>query len=302
MTELKIALDWTPNINHIGFYVAQAQGFYADQGLAVMLITPDADNYAVTPAKKVELGEVDFALCPMESIISYQTKAQPFKMVAIASIFQHDLSAIATKPTIQSPRDLDGKIYASYKARYEDGIVRGMVQNDGGKGQLQISYPDKLGIWERVANGEADATWIFMNWEGVQAQAGNLALNYFKMADYGIPYSYSPVIAADSSRIKNQQSAYTQFLAATKAGYLFAQNNPVQAVEILAPFVPDYDQNIDLMAALKMSASAFGKADIWGQIETENVQTFLDWLRERNLEKATLKVTDLVVPFNLVLS
>ncbi|TIX37445.1 MAG: myristoyl transferase, partial [Mesorhizobium sp.] len=28
-----VALDWTPNTNHVGLYVAQAKGFYAEAGL-----------------------------------------------------------------------------------------------------------------------------------------------------------------------------------------------------------------------------------------------------------------------------
>lgn len=38
-----------------------------------------------------------------------------------------------------------------------------------------------------------------MNWEGLQAEAEGIQLNTFKMADYNIPYSYSPVIAANSA-------------------------------------------------------------------------------------------------------
>ena len=86
MKQLTLALDWTPNINHIGFFVAQDKGFYNDLNLNVKIIDPSEDNYAVTPAKKVELGFADFALCPTESIISYQTKNKPFDMVAIALV------------------------------------------------------------------------------------------------------------------------------------------------------------------------------------------------------------------------
>ena len=77
MTHLKIALDWTPNINHIGFYVAKDKGFYADFNIDLEIIDTSIDNYKVTPAKKVELGIVDFALCPIESIISYRRKSTP---------------------------------------------------------------------------------------------------------------------------------------------------------------------------------------------------------------------------------
>ena len=141
MTHLKIALDWTANTNHTGFFVAQDKGYYKDLNLDVSIITPETDDYATTPAKKVELGDVDFAICPLESVLSYKTKKTPFNLVAIAALLQDDLSAICTLATsdIETPKDLDGKLYASYKARYEDGIVREMLKNDGGKGTLKIS-------------------------------------------------------------------------------------------------------------------------------------------------------------------
>ena len=56
MTNLKLALDWTPNINHIGFFVAQEKGFYQAFDLAVELLDPALDNYQTTPAKKSRIG------------------------------------------------------------------------------------------------------------------------------------------------------------------------------------------------------------------------------------------------------
>jgi ABC-type nitrate/sulfonate/bicarbonate transport system substrate-binding protein len=46
-TKIKIALDWTPNTNHAGFYVAKAQGFYAEKGLDVSILSPHEDEYKV---------------------------------------------------------------------------------------------------------------------------------------------------------------------------------------------------------------------------------------------------------------
>ena len=81
MKNFTIALDWTANTNHTGFYVAKGKGFYKEMGLDVTLKTPDKDDYSVTPAKKVELGQADMALCPFESVVSYRTKATPFDAV-----------------------------------------------------------------------------------------------------------------------------------------------------------------------------------------------------------------------------
>lgn len=293
--KIKIALDWTPNINHIGFFVAQEKGFYSANGIEVEIIDPSIDNYAVTPAKKVELGEADFALCPTESVISFRTKAEPFPLKAVAAIFQQDLSAIAVnkEANVHSPKGLDGKTYASYKARYEDQIVKQMIRNDGGEGSIEVVYPEKLGIWETLVKSQYDATWIFLNWEGVEAEQNGVALNYFKMQDYGIPYSYSPVIVVDERNIEAKSAAYRSFLKAVKEGFQYCRTNPVEATQILKKYVPEQDQKIDLEKALQQSVGALGDEQQWGKMDEENIRTFLDWLYKNNLETQQLEAKTL---------
>lgn len=295
MNHIKIALDWTPNANHIGFYVAQQLGYYSNNNLQVEIIDTSIDNYAVTPAKKVELGTVDLALCPLESVMSYRTKSQPFKMIAIATLFQEDLSAIVCKQGtgIDSPKHLDHKTYASYKARYEDAIVKQMIINDGGDGLLKVVYPEKLGIWDTIIDGSIDATWIFTNWEGVQAKQSGLDLNYFKLKDYGIPYSYSPVIVANENTLNTDKESLRSFLEATRKGFYYAQQHPQNAAAILQPLVAIKDQEINLTQAIIETCSVLGDENLWGTLELSRVESFLKWLQEHQLENHNLKAHDL---------
>jgi len=291
MEKLKLALDWTPNTNHTGFFVAQQKGLYHNKGLEVELIGPEADNYAVTPAKKVELGQADFALCPFESVISYRTKARPFAVKAIAALLREDLSAIVTLKSsgLEHPRQLDGKTYASYKARYEDEIVKQMIRNDGGSGNVNIVWPQKLGIWDTITKKEYDATWVFMNWEGVAASGQHLELNAFRMKDYGIPYGYSPVLLASEAKIAECKEACRKFLQASKAGFLHAQQHPEEAAELLKPFVPEHESHINLPESQRVTGAYYGTEANWGSMEPEKVNEYLDWLYQHHLE--TVKLT-----------
>lgn len=296
MKNLKIALDWTANTNHTGFYVAQKKGFYEELDINLIIHTPDVDNYATTPAKKVELGEADFALCPFESILSYRTKKQPFDAMALATIFQEDVSAIASlsQSNITAPKDLDGRVYASYKARYEDEIVRQMIKNDGGKGEFEIVYPEKLGIWDTILKNTSDATWIFRNWEGVQAEDEGIKLNLFKMSDYGIPYGYSPVLMSSEKAIHNNAKVYADFLEATKKGYLYAQENPAYGADCISKFVAKQDRNIDLEKSQRFTSPYYGTIKNWGVMDKKNVSQYLDWLYHNDLENNQLFYQDLV--------
>ena len=57
-------------------------------------------------------------------------KIKTISLIAVAAILQEDLSAIVVKERsdLKSPKDLDGKSYASYKARYEDEIIKQIIQ------------------------------------------------------------------------------------------------------------------------------------------------------------------------------
>lgn len=121
MAPVSVALDWTPNTNHTGLYVARNKGYYKDAGLDVSIISPHADDYKITPASRLIDGTATFACTPSETIISYHTwpnGAKP-KIVAVAALLQDNESAVVTLKSsgIDRPAKLDGKKYASYAAR-----------------------------------------------------------------------------------------------------------------------------------------------------------------------------------------
>jgi len=232
-TRIRLALDWTPNTNHTGFYVAAASGAYEQAGLDVEFILPDADSYELTPAKRVAQGDADLAITPSESVYSYQANGVP--LVAVAAVLARDASAIVTlkQRGIARPQQLDGKVYASYKARYEDEIIRQLIKNDGGKGQFISHQPARFDIWNALLTNEADATWIFLPWEGVEAEDRGIELNKFRLEDFEIPYGYSPILTAHRDWVTRHSEALRRFLAATTEGFLFAAHNPDKAAQHL---------------------------------------------------------------------
>ncbi|SHF95723.1 ABC-type nitrate/sulfonate/bicarbonate transport system, substrate-binding protein [Flavobacterium segetis] len=296
MKTLKIALDWTPNVNHIGLLIAKELGIYEQYGIDLVIINPVTDNYQTTPGKKLELDIADFVLAPFETVISLNNKENAVDAIAVFAILQEDISSVASlKSTVlESPKALDGKTYASYKARYEDKIVKELVKTDGGKGIFNIVYPDKLGIWNTLLDGTADATWIFNNWEGVEAESKNIDLNKWSLKDYSIPYGYSPVIITKRNNLKNNKILYINFMEATRKGYLYAQENVSEVIEILNLYITSYDkENIDLEKALNATISYFGDHNKCGFMNPERVNSFLNWLIENNLENSIIRTQDL---------
>lgn len=283
MKTLKIALDWTPNTNHTGFFVASTLGFYREQNLDIEIVSPASDDYRVTPSKKLELGLVDLAVVPTESLMSLRLKPQPIAVKAIFTLLREDTSTVVTLKSsgIDRPRKLDGQIYASFGARYEDRIIRQMVINDGGLGALRVEYPSKLGIWETILAGTAHATWIFKAWEGIEAKTQGVELNDFDLKDYAIPYGYSPLVMAKTDDILSQGAHLKKFVAATRQGYMFAQQHPEKAVEILTEHVPVRDlERIDLLESQRYINPFYGVGEDWGRMDAVVFQKFIDWLFE----------------------
>ena len=89
--EYIVALGWTPNTNHTGFYVAQAKGFYSEVGLVVKLKSPeefegsysgelsapDAAKDFPTPCGKVAagVGDAQFAMNSPEGCVGWNSPA-----------------------------------------------------------------------------------------------------------------------------------------------------------------------------------------------------------------------------------
>ena len=295
-TTIRLALDWTPNTNHTGFYVALAKGAYKQANLDVQIITPDQDNYQLTPAKRVALGQADLAITPSESVISYQTNGVP--LVAVAAVLARDASAIVTlaQSGINRPQQLDGKVYASYGARYEDAIVRQMIVNDGGQGQFVSRKPARLDAWHTLLTNEADATWIFLPWEGIEADIRGIELNQFLLDDYDIPYGYSPVLTAHRDWASQNAEALRRFMEATAAGFRFAVEDSDEAARLLAETAkhPTLANRNFLEQSQQMASGYYldGEGN-WGFMHRAVWASFANWLiRNQLITDAAGKVID----------
>ena len=294
MELIRLALDWTPNTNHTGFFVAQAKGFYNEIGIKVEIRSPELDNYSKTPAKLVEEKSVELGIAPSESVISYQTLDKKPNLTAIAAILQNDASAIVSLAdgSIQNIKDLDEQTYASYNARFEDHIVEAMIRKDGGIGKFNKSTPDKLGIWDALLEGHADATWVFMPWEGILAKRDGIELNEFRLDPYNIPYGYSPILIAHPETLTEKEEAISKFLKASAKGFHFTQNYPEDAVKILAASGEQKelkDGAFLLESQRAINPYYMNPNNDWGLMEDERWKAFVDWLKsEQLIEKETL--------------
>src|SRR5450759_1072116 len=91
LTTMRLALDWTPNTNHTGIYVALKQGWYRDEGINLQLLPYSA---SVSPDVLVSSSKADVGISSTEGIVADAAVNQP--VVSIAAIIQHNTSALVT--------------------------------------------------------------------------------------------------------------------------------------------------------------------------------------------------------------
>lgn len=293
LTAIRVALDWTPNTNHTGLYLALHHNLYSQEGLDVQLLPPDP-TYSTTPAKRLEAADVDLALVPSESIIAYRESLLSAKtsvqLQAIYAILQHDASAIASC-TLSSIRDLgssnEGRKYGSYAARYEDAIVRSMVDHDGGDGAaMKTTTAQEIGkfdLFNAVKKRDIDATWIFTPWEGVEADDEGVKLSLFRPGEYGVPYGYSPVIVRDvASQTPLSNEVLKAFVKATTEGYRAALRDPDAAAIVLGKHCTE--KSVDFLVRSQMNIARFyGDESSLGVMDERKWDDWIGWLKEKGL-------------------
>jgi len=105
-TKITVVLDWTPNTNHTGLYVAQKNGYFADNGLEVTIEQPPEDGAEALVAS----GKAQFGVSFQENVASALTADSPLPITAVAALIQHNTSGIISlkKNNITSPNDMAG--------------------------------------------------------------------------------------------------------------------------------------------------------------------------------------------------
>jgi ABC-type nitrate/sulfonate/bicarbonate transport system substrate-binding protein len=234
LTTMNLALDWTPNTNHTGIYVALAQKWYQAEGIDLRLLPYSAN---VSPDVLVSSGKADVGISSTEGIVADAAVNQP--VVSIAAIIQHNTSALVTLASsgLTRPRDLDGKIYGSFGAPYEGAVVGEIIQKDGGTGKFRNVTLD-VNTMQALESRRIDFAWVFEGWEVIQAQRQGVKLNVFPITNYGIPDYYTPNIITSPAEIANKSALLRKFMTATSCGYDYARTHASGSAQMLLNNVP----------------------------------------------------------------
>ena len=235
--KIRFAMDWTPNTNHTGLYVAMNKGYFADAGLDVEILPYNDTN----PDLMVDAGQAEFGVSFQDTAtITKAAGADVRSVLAVQQTWSAELSVLADRDDITSPADLDGMTYGGFANPAEEAAVRGVIKAAGGKGEID-TVTLGTSAYEALYSGDVDFTVPFAAWEGIEAADRGVELKNFTYTDYGFPDCYNVIILGNGTWLEKNPEQAKKFVQALQRGYQDSVDDPDAAAQIL------HEENSDLL-------------------------------------------------------
>ncbi|WP_028049138.1 ABC transporter substrate-binding protein [Cellulomonas sp. URHD0024] len=284
---VSVVLDWTPNTNHSGLYLAQARGYFADEGLDVTIVQPgDTSGLQLLAA-----GKADFAYSVAEGLVP--AREQGAEVVSVAAVIQHNTSSLISLASsgLSRPRDLVGHSYGSYGSDLEEALIRRLVACDGGD-PAAVTMPPlasddfRIGLTEH----QFDAAWVFDGWDTIRLRdIDGLDVSTMPFIDHTdcIPDWYTPLVATSQKHIDDDPTTVREFVAALTHGYQDAIVDPQAAAEAIHQAAPEVDGDLLDRSATWLAPRYTDAPERWGLQEATVWDGFVGFLQDNKLAEPT---------------
>jgi putative hydroxymethylpyrimidine transport system substrate-binding protein len=282
LTPVTLALDWYPNANHAGIYMAQDRGSFEDAGLDVEIFTP-ADP--TTVLQTVGAGRDTFGITYHHDVL--QARSQEVPVVSIAALVQHPLNSLMVleESDIMSPADLAGATIAVTGVPSDEALLDTMLRANG----LSIDEVEVVNVgfdlMPAVMSGRADAAiGVYWTHETILAEREGSPMRYFRVEEHGVPDYYELVLVAGEETIANEVATVTAFLGALRQGYHDALADLDGALELLLAESPDLVEEVE-REGLELLAPLWTGEDgePFGTQTAERWEAYATWAIEEGL-------------------
>lgn len=286
----KIILDWTPNTNHTGLYVALENGYYEEEGLDVSIVQPSEGSSNAL----VATDQGDFGISYQEDLTYAVSTDDPLPITAIATIIQENTSGFGSvkEKDIQSPKDFEGKTYGGWGSPSEKAILQTVMEAEGADFE-EVSIID-VGESDFLASSSPiDVVWMFEGWTGIEAKIQGIDLNYTAVKDLNEDLNYyTPILTTSNKIIEENPEKIKNFLKATTKGYNFAIENPKKSANILLKHAPELEEELVLQSQEFLSKEYSKGTEKWGMMEASVWENYTDFLIEHDLLENKIDLED----------
>ena len=288
LERLTFVLDWTPNTNHTGLYVAKEKGYFEKEGLDVEIVQPPEDGADALVAS----GKAQFGVSFQDSMAPGVAGENALPSTAVAALIQHNTSGIISRKGegLDTPKGLEGKKYATWDGPIEKAMVQNVVEKDGGDFSKVEMIPST--VTDEVSalkSKSVDAIWIFYAWAGIATEVADLETDYFAFKDINPVFDYyTPVVIANNDFLEKEPDTAKAFLRALKQGYEEAIEDPDGAADILLEASPELDEKLVKASQEYLKDQYKAEVSQWGYIDPARWNTFYSWLNESGLSEAEI--------------
>jgi NitT/TauT family transport system substrate-binding protein len=243
--EVTVQLKWFHQAQFAGFYVAQEQGYYAEENLAVTFIEGGPD---IVIPEQVANGEADFGVDAPEAILLQRSQGLPVVAIAVIYRFNPIVFVSMADSGITRSEDLIGHAGAMIGGGGELVLEAMMTRLGLDIGQVSLIPHD--GQFVTLVNGDADFTSAYTNGGLAKIYQAGLDVNLIWPSDYGIHF-YGDTLFTTDQMIADNPEVVIRFLRATLRGWREAIENPAAAVEVTLQYAPQADSETqrDMMQA-----------------------------------------------------
>ncbi|WP_102271705.1 ABC transporter substrate-binding protein [Cytobacillus massiliigabonensis] len=280
LKKVTVVLDWTPNTNHTGLYVAKDKGYFEEEGLDVEIIMPGEAGADQLTAS----GKADFGVSYQESIT--QARVQGVPLVSVAAVIQHNTSGFASpaEKNIKSPKDFAGKTYGGWGSPVEKSVLDSLMKIE--KANVEDVSIVNMGDADffTAVKRDIDFAWIYYGWTGVEAELRGEKINMVYLTDYSEKLDYyTPVLATNEKMIESNPETVKAFVKAASKGYKYTIENPKEAADILLKAAPDLDEKLVEKSQEWLAPRYQDDASRWGEQKLDVWKNYADWMFENGL-------------------
>jgi len=281
---VSLVLDWVPNTNHTGLYVARNKGYFEEENIDFEIVEPATGG----GPQVVAAGQADFGIGFQEFMTPARAEGVP--VVSVAAIIQHNTSGFASLKSkgVVRPRNLEGLTYGGFGSPLETALLQTMMEADGGDFSMLTTVDAGAADFLTIIQRDVDLYWIFFGWQGVKAELEGIEIDTLFVKDWGVPDYYTPLIITSEALIAEKPDLVTRTMNAISRGYEDAIADPVSAAEILLEAAPETDADLLGPSQAWLSPRYQADAPQWGHQAADVWQTMSEWMASNGLVEGVI--------------
>ena len=292
--KLTLDLDFYPNPDHAGIYMAQEEGLFKEAGLEVAINSPTDPS---APLKDVAAGKADLAITyEPEVMLAHE---QGLDVVAVGALVNQPLTSLiwTRKSGIKGPADLKGKTVSFAGIPYQEAFLKTILRRAKVPASTVKPVNVGFGLIPSLVNGSAQAMLGgYSNVEGVDLRERGLAPTIIPVDQLGVPTYDELVLVARRSTLDEKGERIRLFMNALRRGTEAAVANPKAASEAILAANTSLEPKLteaEITATLPL-LSARTKGQPYGYMDPKGWEAFGAWMSNEGLIETPPKASEVL--------